>query len=78
MEIPLSDAVEGKRYTIIKIVGGRGFQYKLSSLGINKGAIIKVIYNKRGPIVININDSQVAVSQGIARRILVKEVIEAA
>lgn len=74
LEVPLSEASEDKMYRVLRILGGKNLQYRLSSLGINKGAVIKVIYHRKEPIVISVGDSLVALGYGLARRILVREI----
>ncbi len=71
---PLVKAETGKGYRVVKIIGGYGMIRKLNLLGIREGRIIKKISSQplRGPVVVEIGGSQIAIGYGMAIRIIVE------
>ncbi len=74
MEISLINLPEGKKAVIKKLEGGREFLRKLEALNIRVGKIIKKITGQpfRGPIVIEVDNTKVAIGRGMAMRIYVE------
>ncbi len=74
MELTLSKAPEG-RFKVIKINGGTNLIKKLASLGIYEGSEIeKILSYHRGPVIVKVLNSQIAVGRGMAEKIILKEV----
>jgi ferrous iron transport protein A len=75
MPMPLDQVYENKKATVIDIQGGSGIRQRLSQMGIHPGDIITMVrYGAlRGPLMIEIHGSQVALGRGIASRILVEK-----
>jgi ferrous iron transport protein A len=65
---------EGNEGVVITVSGGHGLVRKLSDLGFVPGTRVKVLSNSRGPILINVRDSRIAMGRGMAMKILVGEV----
>jgi ferrous iron transport protein A len=61
---------EGK---ILKIIGGHGIINKLEALGVRIGKKIKKINSAKrgGPLVFEIDNTQIAIGKGIAKKILI-------
>jgi ferrous iron transport protein A len=59
---------------ISSIDGGTGVKDKLEGLGIRKGIKIRKLSSQlfRGPVIIMINGRQVALGNGLARKIMVE------
>jgi ferrous iron transport protein A len=76
MPIPLDQVYENKKATVIDIQGGSGVRQRLSQMGIHPGDMITMRrYGAlRGPLLIEIHGSQVALGRGIASRIVVEKV----
>ena len=72
----LSMVEEGRLARIVKIVGGRGFVSRLMNMGINEGEIVKVLNNTRGPVLISLGNSRIALGRGASFRIFVEYVKE--
>jgi ferrous iron transport protein A len=74
--IPLTDLPAGKRAKVRRLAGGRGLRARLSSLGLRPGVpVTKVSAGLlSGPVVVQLQGSQVAVGHGMARRIMVEEI----
>ncbi|MFQ5867997.1 MAG: ferrous iron transport protein A [bacterium] len=70
----LTQMREGERGKVIDIQGGGGLLRKLEALGIKLGTEIVKVSSQlmRGPIIIRIGNTQVAIGFGMARRIIVE------
>lgn len=64
-----------KKGIIIDILGGWGMKEKLEKLGIRMGSeVVKISSNiLRGPVVIEVGHTKVAIGYGMAKKIIVKE-----
>lgn len=76
MEILLTDLKVGEKARISRVEGGRGFKRRIASLGIRVGKDVQKISVQplRGPVVIEVGGTRVALGQGMARKIFVEEV----
>lgn len=76
MEVLLADLEVGKKAQISRIEGGRGFRRKIASLGIRVGKTIRKISAQplRGPVVVEVDRTRIALGRGMAKRISVEEV----
>jgi ferrous iron transport protein A len=74
MEISLLQAKSGKLVRIVRLQGGAEFQRKLASLNIRPGKKIRKITRQpfRGPVVIEIDNTQIAIGMGMAMKIIVE------
>ncbi len=63
------------RGQVVEITGGIGLQNHLDSLGIRRGKLVQKIatHPLRGPIVIELDGTRIAIGRGMANKILVKE-----
>ena len=68
----LSAVNSGELVEIKRMVGGHHFLSRLASLGFTPGARLRVVQNYgRGPIIVNVRDTRVALGRGEAEKILV-------
>ena len=73
--MPLSMANKDKLLKITNIVGGRNVKQRLSALGLYPGSVIKMVTNDfGGPLIIEVNNSKIAIGRGMAQKILVSEI----
>jgi ferrous iron transport protein A len=72
--IPLTEIQKGASGIIAEIAGGRRMLVRLDSLGIRPGKPIRKISQQalRGPVVVEIGRTQVAVGFGMASHIMVQ------
>lgn len=72
----LDQIFENRKAKVIDIQGGQGIRQRLSQMGIHPGDIITILRfgALRGPILVEVHGSQVALGRGIASRIIVEEV----
>jgi len=75
MPTTLDQVDENRKAKVIDIQGGQGIRQRLSQMGIHPGDTITILrYGAlRGPILIEIHGSQVALGRGIGSRIIVEE-----
>ena len=76
MPTTLDQIYENKKAKVIDIKGGPGIRQRLGQMGIHPGDEITMLrYGAlRGPILIEVHGSQVALGRGIASKILVEEI----
>ena len=70
---PLAMAREGARVRIHKLVGGKGLEMRLTSLGLNVGSEIVVSLHQGGKLVVLREETRLALGAGMAHKILVVE-----
>lgn len=69
--MPLSMAPEGKESVIRKIGGKEETRLFLERLGFVVGAIVTVVSEIQGNLIVNVKDSRVAIGKDMAGKILV-------
>ena len=71
----LTEAKQGAKLVMISIAGGMGAEKRLAEMGLYPGEQIKIINNSgTGPVTIGIKGTKLALGQGLAQKILVREV----
>jgi ferrous iron transport protein A len=75
MPTTLDQTNENGKVRVMDIQGGAGIRQRLSQMGIHPGDEITMLRfgALRGPILIEVHGSQVALGRGIASRIIVEE-----
>ena len=69
----LGEVKVGERVIIKKLNGGKDFTYRVAALGFTLGAVITVLRNYgRGPVIVALRDSRVALGRGEATKVLVE------
>jgi len=63
----------GQTGTVIEVLGGRGLVRRLDALGIRPGKkVTKISFTLfRGPVTLRVDNAQIAVGFGMAKRIIV-------
>ena len=69
--MPLSLADVGEENTIKKIGGNPEVKKHLENLGFVVGGTVKVISTLGGNVIVNVKESRVAISEEMARKIMV-------
>ena len=69
--MPLSMAPEGKESVIRKIGGKEETRLFLERLGFVVGAIVTVVSEIQGNLIVNVKDSRVAIGKDMASKLLV-------
>ncbi|MBN2332946.1 MAG: ferrous iron transport protein A [Deltaproteobacteria bacterium] len=70
----LAELESGKQARVTDFTGGPGMTKKLENLGLLRGRIVKKISNNpfRGPVVVRIDQLELAIGHGMATRIMVE------
>jgi ferrous iron transport protein A len=73
-QLTLAEMKTGQTGTVVGVLGGHGLIKRLDALGIRPGKKVTKINSTlfRGPIMLRVNNTQVAVGFGMARRIIVE------
>lgn len=69
--IPLPMADVGEEYVIKKVNGVPDVKSHLEDLGFVPGAVISIMTVMGGNVIVNIKDSRIAISEELARKIMV-------
>lgn len=71
--IPLTSLATGQSGVVMELSGGPGFMARCLALGFTPGASVMMVQNfGRGPIIVSVRDTRVALGRGVAQRILVR------
>lgn len=68
---PLTMAGEDARLCVVALRGGKGLVLRLTELGLNVGAEIRVVQRQGGGLLIARGEARIAIGAGIAAKILV-------
>ena len=72
--IVLAEIKSGKNVVVHSVRGGHAAERRLVEMGLIPGELIKVLNNPGfGPVYILVKGSKIALGQGLANKILVKE-----
>ena len=73
-QLTLAEMKTGQTGTVVGVLGGRGLIQRLDALGIRPGKKVTKISSTlfRGPVMLRVNNTQVAVGFGMARKIIVQ------
>jgi ferrous iron transport protein A len=65
---------EGSEVEIVGVHGGRGLVRQLTEMGFTNGSSVKVLRNHRGPVLVEVKGSRVAIGHGLAMKMMVKPI----
>jgi ferrous iron transport protein A len=73
--VPLTMLLPGEEAKIVALGQGAGRQHHFRRIGLREGKIVKVIATQpgRGPIVIDVEGTQIAIGRGMAQQILIQK-----
>lgn len=69
--MPLTFATIGEKNMIMRIGGGRGMKKHLEQMGFLPGSEITVVNNIQGSVIVNVKDTRIAISRGMANKIMI-------
>ncbi|MCI0506932.1 MAG: ferrous iron transport protein A [Gammaproteobacteria bacterium] len=70
----LDQLAPGARAIVSELQGGRGFASRLAGMGISVGCEIEMLQNPaRGPLLMRVRDTRIALGRGEASKIVVRE-----
>jgi len=71
--VSLADLLPGQSGTVLRLSGGRGFVGRMAALGFTPGAEVTMVRNPgRGPVIVSVLDTSVALGRGQASRVHVR------
>ena len=76
MKVPMPLAMAGSDeiVSVVEIRAGFGLKRRLADMGLSPGVSLRVIHSQmRGPVIIDLKGSRLALGRGMAQRILVQE-----
>jgi len=74
--MPLAMVKTGEQVRLVWIHAGRRLQAYLASLGLLPGTVFTVVSgNSRGPVIVTVGESRIALGRGMAHRIMVEPVV---
>jgi ferrous iron transport protein A len=73
-QLTLAKMKTGQTGTVVGVLGGHGLIQRLDALGIRPGKKVTKLSSTlfRGPVMLRVNNTQVAVGFGMARKIIVE------
>jgi ferrous iron transport protein A len=73
-QLPLVKMRTGQTGTVIGVLGGHGLIRRLNALGIRPGKKVTKLSSTlfRGPVILRVDNAQVAVGFGMARKIIIE------
>ncbi|AEM79218.1 FeoA family protein [Thermoanaerobacter wiegelii] len=71
--VPLAMLPAGKNAVIVDVVGGESIRRRLTDMGLIRGAVIRVIKNDIGPLIVALGESRMVLGFGMAQKIMVEE-----
>ena len=73
-QLTLAEMRTGQTGTVVGVLGGHGLIRRLDALGIRPGRKVTKLSSTlfRGPIILRVDNTQVAVGFGMARKIIVE------
>jgi ferrous iron transport protein A len=74
--VPLTDLKSGSRAIVRDMRGGKNILSRLSAMGLSVGSELEVLDNRgRGPILVLVRDTRIALGRGEAIKIVVEELL---
>ena len=71
--LSLDQVTDGGEYAVVSLQGGHGVVGRLAALGFTPGVVLRVVRNPaRGPIMVSVLDTCIALGRGQARNVLVR------
>ncbi|MCR4782456.1 MAG: ferrous iron transport protein A [Lachnospiraceae bacterium] len=70
--LPLSFTNAGEEVMVVKIGGNSDVKQHLMDLGFVPGAVIQIISQHKGDVIVNLKDSHLAITEQMAKKIMVQ------
>lgn len=74
MSMPLNFIGIGKLAEVNCVQGGEAMCKKIMEMGMSKGAIIKIMKNDSGPLIVRVGETRLVLGHGMAQKVMVREV----
>jgi ferrous iron transport protein A len=73
LSMPLNALGMGESGAVDNIVGGEILCKKLMEMGFNKGAVIQVVKNDSGALIVKVGGTKLVVARGMAQKVMMRE-----
>jgi len=71
--MPLTALKPGQRAVVVSLTGGRGVRHRLAAMGLTVGSEVESLISRgRGPIVVGVRQTRLALGRGIAGHVVVE------
>ena len=74
MSMPLNFVGIGKLAEINSVQGSESICKKIMEMGMSTGAIIKIMKNDSGPIIVKVGETRLVLGRGMAQKVMVREI----
>ena len=74
MSMSLNFVGIGKLAEINSVEGGEVMCKKIMEMGMSKGAIVKIMKNDSGPLIVKVGETRLVLGRGMAQKVMVREV----
>lgn len=74
ISVPMNFMGSGKYAEVNNVDGGELMCKKLMEMGVNRGAIIQIVKNDAGPLIIRVGETRLILGRGMAQKVMVQEV----
>jgi len=76
--VPLSEVAEGQKVRVVGVDAGVGLTSRLTAMGLTPGTEVLMVSNRgRGPAVVEVRGTRLALGRGMTRKIVVCELEQA-
>lgn len=72
--IPLNAIQIGKQAQVYDLAGGEIMCKKLMEMGFNKGAVVNMVKNDTGALIIKLGETKLVLGRGMAQKVFVREI----
>ena len=74
MRISLTDMKPGQSGTLVEVLGGHGMERRLSALGLRLSKRVRKVSSMlmRGPVIVEVDNVQIAIGHGMASQLIVE------
>ena len=70
--LPLTFTKAGEQVMIVKIGGNPDVKKHLMDLGFVPGAVVKIVSQHKGDVIVNLKESHLAITEQMAKKIMVQ------
>ncbi len=69
---PLTKALIGQKVQLVRITASAKLRRRLTELGLTPGVELDILQDRRGPLLLNVRNTRLAIGRGVAQSIMVQ------
>lgn len=69
---PLTTATSGQPVLFVSVSAGRNLTHRLAEMGLTPGVEMTVVQNRRGPLLLSVRGTRLALGRSMAQKIMVR------